>query len=369
MKHQYFGDINDYRKYGLIRVLSGSGTISTSICWMLTPDTEGNRDGKKTSYLSHPEVWRHHDPALFDFLQERIHNPGTDRGIDEKALAKVLPGVRFFTPFLHDATDVRDEYFKALFAGVSPRGLLFFDPDNGLEVSSCRKGTKNSSRYLYWDEVRKAYESCNSVLIYQHYQRVDRKKFIRTIFEKAAAETGASVFAYATSHVVFFLIARPEHVDHFHEANTKLAQTWHSQILVSTVETWQALSTQSTCPFCDLDKSRIILDNDHAIAFHDGFPISPGHSLIVPKRHISSYFEATKEEQTAMLDLLAEMRERLLAEHNAEGFNIGINDGAAAGQTVMHLHIHLIPRYADDMEDPRGGVRWIFPDKAAYWKE
>ena len=123
------------------------------------------------------------------------------------------------------------------------------------------------------------------------------------------------------------------------------------------------------CSFCNLDKSRIILANDHAIAIYDGFSISPGHSLVVPRRHISSFFEATKEEQTAMLELLDKLRQLLLKDLIIDGFNIGINDGIAAGQTVMHLHIHLIPRYAGDMDDPRGGVRWIFPDKAVYWDE
>jgi len=125
---------------------------------------------------------------------------------------------------------------------------------------------------------------------------------------------------------------------------------------------------QRACPFCNLDNSRIIQVNTHAIAIFDGYPVSPGHCLIIPKRHIASFFEATREEQTAILDLLAEMRAVLQKGHNPDGFNIGINDGSAAGQTVMHLHIHLIPRYAGDMPDPRGGVRWIFPDKAAYWE-
>jgi diadenosine tetraphosphate (Ap4A) HIT family hydrolase len=125
----------------------------------------------------------------------------------------------------------------------------------------------------------------------------------------------------------------------------------------------------NTCPFCNPDKSRRLTTNDHAIAIYDGFPITLGHTLIIPKRHISSFFEASREEQAALLDLLAEMRQRLLEERNPDGFNIGINDGAAAGQTVMHLHIHLIPRYSGDMPDPRGGVRWIFPDKADYWSK
>ena len=99
----------------------------------------------------------------------------------------------------------------------------------------------------------------------------------------------------------------------------------------------------------------------------DGFPISPGHALIIPKRHIASLFDATREEREALFDLLEQVKTELQEKYNPDGFNIGINDGTAAGQTVMHLHIHLIPRYTGDQTDPRGGVRWIFPDKAAYW--
>ena len=127
--------------------------------------------------------------------------------------------------------------------------------------------------------------------------------------------------------------------------------------------------TESTCPFCHPDLSKVLVSNEHALAFPDGFPVTPGHSLIVPKRHLVSFFEATREEQAALLDLLGEVRQLLLAKRNPDGFNIGVNDGCAAGQTVMHLHIHLIPRYAGDTEDPRGGVRWIMPEKAPYWKK
>jgi len=142
---------------------------------------------------------------------------------------------------------------------------------------------------------------------------------------------------------------------------------------------WKSgMTNPLACPFCNLDNTKIIIVNNHAIAIYDGYPVIPGHTLIVPKRHIASFFEATKEEQAAMLDLLAEMRQLLLNPPQPsfdkgmslqvpDGFNIGINDGKAAGQTVMHLHIHLIPRYAGDTEDPRGGVRWIMPKKAQYW--
>ncbi|MDW7646493.1 MAG: HIT family protein [Desulfuromonadales bacterium] len=122
-----------------------------------------------------------------------------------------------------------------------------------------------------------------------------------------------------------------------------------------------------SCPFCQIDTSRILLANDLAVAIVDGYPVSPGHSLIIP-RHIASVFEATAAEQTALWELVVKTRELLQAERQPDGFNIGINDGEAAGQTVMHLHIHLIPRYAGDAPDPRGGIRWVRPEKAPYWK-
>jgi diadenosine tetraphosphate (Ap4A) HIT family hydrolase len=101
----------------------------------------------------------------------------------------------------------------------------------------------------------------------------------------------------------------------------------------------------------------------------DGFPISTGHTLLIPKRHIGSFFELTADERHSLLVLLDTAKEVLDAELRPDGFNIGINDGPAAGQTVPHLHIHLIPRYQGDLADPRGGVRWIIPEKADYWSK
>ena len=128
--------------------------------------------------------------------------------------------------------------------------------------------------------------------------------------------------------------------------------------------------TQNTipeCPFCHLPADRIILTNDFAIGIRDGFPVSNGHTLIMPKRHVGSFFETTPDERTALFDLLDTAKNALATELQPAAYNIGINDGTAAGQTVPHLHIHLIPRYTNDDSDPRGGIRKIFPKKAKYW--
>jgi len=121
------------------------------------------------------------------------------------------------------------------------------------------------------------------------------------------------------------------------------------------------------CPFCALPFSRIIDSNPFGLVIRDGYPISPGHTLVIPKRHVGSFFELNPEEAADLMSLLRRAKTVLEMEFKPDGYNIGINDGAAAGQTVPHLHIHLIPRYIGDRPDPRGGVRWIIPEKADYW--
>ena len=125
--------------------------------------------------------------------------------------------------------------------------------------------------------------------------------------------------------------------------------------------------TDKTCPFCTLETSRIVGKNAHAVWIRDRFPVSPGHSLVIPKRHVGSFFDTSHNEREALLELLDQAKGAADAEFHPDGFNVGINDGAAAGQTVPHLHIHLIPRFRGDQVDPRGGVRWIIPEKADYW--
>ncbi len=121
------------------------------------------------------------------------------------------------------------------------------------------------------------------------------------------------------------------------------------------------------CPFCQRDPARVLAEDDLSVIYQDGFPISPGHTLIIPKRHVATLFEATEAEQQALLKALNRAKAMLDETHHPDGYNIGINHGVAGGQTVFHLHIHLIPRYIGDRKDPRGGVRWVLPEKARYW--
>ena len=121
------------------------------------------------------------------------------------------------------------------------------------------------------------------------------------------------------------------------------------------------------CPFCTLPPERILLTSTNGLIIRDGYPISPGHTLVIPRRHVDSFFNLTADERVDLLGLLDQAKAGIDKEFKPDTYNVGINDGPAAGQTVPHLHIHLIPRYTGDVPDPRGGVRWIIPEKADYW--
>jgi ATP adenylyltransferase len=119
------------------------------------------------------------------------------------------------------------------------------------------------------------------------------------------------------------------------------------------------------CPFCNPDRE-IIAENEHALAILDDYPISPGHALVIPRRHTQTIFDLNDAEYAGCFDLAREVKGVLEEKHFTDAFNIGVNCGDVAGQTVEHAHIHVIPRYPDDVDDPRGGVRHIIPDKGYY---
>ncbi len=130
---------------------------------------------------------------------------------------------------------------------------------------------------------------------------------------------------------------------------------------------------KATCPFCQIlsgntDKT-ILFENQTGFVIRDGFPITDGHTLIISKLHIASFFDIILEQRNDLFTLVDQAKADLDTQYQPASYNIGINDGEAAGQTIAHLHIHLIPRYNEPDKDPRGGVRWLVPEKADYWSK
>ena len=124
---------------------------------------------------------------------------------------------------------------------------------------------------------------------------------------------------------------------------------------------------EEECPFCNIGEHvEVLFKADTAMAILDSFPISPGHTLVIPKRHIPDYFDLTVEEQNELWQLVNRCKVILQDRFHPDGFNIGINVGEMAGQSIFHVHIHLIPRYEGDVKNPKGGVRHIIPGKGYY---
>ena len=127
-----------------------------------------------------------------------------------------------------------------------------------------------------------------------------------------------------------------------------------------------SMNAQTNCIFCHLAPEQIIAENSLCIAIRYGFPVSKGHTLIIPKRHVANYFDLTPEETAAIQALMHQIKSQIDNDLIPDGYNIGINVNAAAGQTIFHVHMHLIPRYTGDVENPKGGVRGVIPGKQRY---
>jgi len=132
----------------------------------------------------------------------------------------------------------------------------------------------------------------------------------------------------------------------------------------------EAEPQKSDCLFCQialsLRQAEILERFNHCYVIKDEFPVSKGHLLIIPNEHTENWFTAKEEVRQDLMNALTVMKERLDLEYRPSGYNIGVNCGETAGQSVMHLHVHLIPRYKGDMDDPKGGVRGVIPSKQKY---
>ena len=217
MKVQYFGDVNDYRKFALLKALSGKG-FKIGVCWT---EADGSCQGDNRSYLRQPDKWRGYDPALFDALALAPATPTIEDflRVENEAL---IPSAIFFNEFTSDGLVGRGAYHRACMNAFKACELTFFDPDNGLEVKSTAKGCKRSSKYAYLDEIDDHYAAGRSILLYQHYPRhVTRDACVTAAGDRLRAQLpGASIWLFETPHVAFVLAARPDHV---HSVETVVA--------------------------------------------------------------------------------------------------------------------------------------------------
>lgn len=208
VKEQYVGDVNDYRKYALLRQLGRSG-LKLGVCWMLTPD-DGSGDGRKLAYLNDKTEARH-DPELFALLRRVQDEPDARRLVLIES-SGILPGATYENAKVPDPLAQRQLWFKQASLALAPTDLVFVDPDNGLEIKSVVKGRKTSSKFVYLDEVAALYAAGHSILIYQQFNRTPRDALVR---DKTAAlrqiASDAEIWAVRTSHVVFLLLIQPRH--------------------------------------------------------------------------------------------------------------------------------------------------------------
>jgi hypothetical protein len=230
MKDQYFGDINDYRKYGLLRTLSDAG-LRLGVCWMLThPDD--STDGKHTQYWHEPALWRHFDPQLYDALIQCAGNKAL-RCVANAARWNLLPtNTVYFAQALPDSREGRAAFFSDANVALSEAELLFFDPDNGIAGKSRVRGRKDSNKYLWWSEVSSAFKTGRSVLVYQHWQRTQREAQVDASVTAIREQIGAPLICtFCTPFVLFLLATQQCHVVATERALAAVAARWKNQIV------------------------------------------------------------------------------------------------------------------------------------------
>lgn len=228
MKDQFFGDINDYRKYGLLRSLVGKERdVTLGVCWMLTPkDSSGH--GGKTDYLDDEAMWKEYDYDLFKALRKWVRGQQSRRAEMIEQDNAILPA-KYHNCFVPETREEREAYFECMLRSFSDVALVFFDPDNGLEVPSKPYNGKPSCKHLYFREVKKTFEARHSVLIYQQFPRVDRATYREHRLQDIQDHTGASgkqIRWLATSHVLFLLAMQQDHIDKLTSRTQAFCDKW-----------------------------------------------------------------------------------------------------------------------------------------------
>ena len=237
MKNQYVGDINDYRKYGLIDLITETFEDNILIAWMLTEDN-GNNEGNEIGYLLNPGKYRGFNEFIFDELKKivlkKIEVAGQESKINyieaiENILFKRYKNFDFIDDFIQDKSENRAAYFENVYARAEGNEIIFLDPDNGLENKSVKRGTKDSSKYVYWDEVKELFKMGKDLLIYQHIPR--EKEFTARIASECRSKLfGARIIPIKTSNVLFILIVNVKRSDDDLNRLKKSLNRWKGEL-------------------------------------------------------------------------------------------------------------------------------------------
>lgn len=229
MKNQYFGDIQDYRKFGLLRCLQQTGSLKLLVAWMLTPD-DGGSDGRKLDYLKDPARWRRYDPELFDWLASTIRT-GQPRSVGLIEESGLIPGAHFLQDPVPVGAAPRKVWLITLVAAAASADVVFLDPDVGLQVASHGTGSRHSPRYVYWEDVEQLWSAGKSLLIYQHFPRRPRDLFLRGICQDLAERSpGGRVTWFRTPDTVFLLASQRLHQAALDSGVRQVALAWEKQI-------------------------------------------------------------------------------------------------------------------------------------------
>src|SRR6266536_1581539 len=229
VKNQYFGDVNDYLKYGLLRCFANVG-LSIGVCWMLTPD-DARSDERKITYLSDPELWRPHDPALFDVLTRLVSSQ--QRHVRFAKNSACLRESLFFNQLVPSDRILREKWLTRALTKLAGAEVVFFDPDNGIEVRSKPKGSRGSDKYVYWDEIQRAWVKGSSLLIFQHFPRSNHQLFATTLMAKLQEHIkGGKVISLVTSNVLYLLACKPQHQLKLQKALDDIDRKWDGRISI-----------------------------------------------------------------------------------------------------------------------------------------
>jgi hypothetical protein len=232
MNNWYFGDVNDYQKYGVLRAIQEVTNFRILVAWMLARVEKQPKGSRHTDYLSQPTEWREYDPDLFDRLRKWVV-PGKKGDVRLIECSGLLCRASFYGNPVSDDARQRQCWTDGLIDRLKGVNLVFLDPDTGLEVKSKPLGTKDSAKYVYWQEVESLWNAGVSLLIYQHFARQPREAFIAEKIHDLREHTHKSrIAAFETSHMLLLLAMQPQHAKRLLRICQSVNATWKDQIVV-----------------------------------------------------------------------------------------------------------------------------------------